>query len=166
MGLTRKARAPRLLLKHLGPPKGHGVVACEPIHKGQYVYEYYTHAIYPVGSEIHKELQEECRRNGEGSFIVETAYFIQDIGHLCFDATRKYRDIGWLINHNSKTYNLKFSTPQFLRGKWRLALIAVQDKVGQELMFDCGMREAPWMMNSHHCFCSQQETLWRDGLGG
>ena len=147
MGLTGKARAPHLLSKHLGPPKGRGVVTCEPIEKGQYVCKYCTHAVYPVGSELHKELQEEYRRNGEGSFVVETAYSVQDIGRLCFDATRRYRDVGRLINNDPNTYNLRLSTPQFLRGKWRLALVAVRDiKVGQEFTFDYGTREAPWMM--------------------
>ena len=147
MGLMGKARTPHLLSKHLGPPKGRGVITCEPIEKGQYVCEYRTHAVYPVGADLHKELQEEYRRNGEGSFVVETAYSVQDIGRLCFDATRRYRDVGRLINHDPKTYNLTLSTPQFLRGKWRLALVAVRDiKVGQELTFDYGTREAPWMM--------------------
>ena len=41
----------------------------------------------------------EYARNGEGSFVVETPYNIPGVGHLCFDATRRYRDVGRLINH-------------------------------------------------------------------
>ena len=34
----------------MGPLKGRGVVAREVIRKGQYVCEYRTHRVYPVGS--------------------------------------------------------------------------------------------------------------------
>ena len=66
MGLTGQIKAPRLLLKHLGPPKGRGVVAEERICMGQYVYEYRTYAVYLVGSDMHCELEEEYRRNCKG----------------------------------------------------------------------------------------------------
>ena len=146
MGLTGQITAPRLLSKNLGPPKGRGVVAEERIHKGQYVCEYRTYAVYPVGSDLHRELEEEYRRNCEGSYIVETAYPVHGCGRLCFDATRRYRDVGRLINHDPSQFNLKISAPQFLRGKWRVALVAVRDiEAGKELTYDYGSREISWM---------------------
>ena len=35
---------------------------------------YKTYRVYTVGSELHKELEQEYNRNGEGSFTVQTAY--------------------------------------------------------------------------------------------
>ena len=46
---------------------------------------------------------------------------------LCLDATRRFKDIGRLINHSATEYNLKPGRPTYLRGKWRVGMIAVRD---------------------------------------
>ena len=145
-GLTGQSRAPRLQVTYLGHPKGRGVLAKEPIAKGTYICEYRTYRVYPVGSDTHKRLSEEYSRNSEGSFVVETAYPIPGIGRLCFDATRRYRDVGRYINHHPRHYNSKLSTPKLLRGKWRIALVSIKDiEVGEEVLYDYGERTQPWM---------------------
>lgn len=72
----------------MGPPKGRGVVVKEYIAQGQYVWEYRTYRVYPVGSEEERKLAEEYERNGEGSYVLQTAYPVPGVGCLCFEATR------------------------------------------------------------------------------
>ena len=95
---------------------------------------------------MQKKLSEEYDKNGEGSFVVETAYPIPGIGRLCFDATRRYRDVGRYINHDPRLYNSKLSTPKLLQGKWRIALLAIKDiEVGEEVLYDYWERTQLWM---------------------
>ena len=144
-GLSGQKQSPRLQVVHLGPPKGRGVVTKEKIIAGEFVCEYKTYRVYTVGSELHKELEQEYNKNGEGSFTVQTTYPIPDVGRLCFDATRRYRDVGRLINHSPHP-NLSISRPIHLRGKWRLGLMAIREIApGIELTFDYGIREMEWM---------------------
>ena len=70
--------------------------------------EYRTYRVYPVGSELHKQLREEYANNAEGCYIIETAYHIPYHRRLCFNAIRRYRDVGRLVNH-SRSANLKLS---------------------------------------------------------
>ena len=75
---------------------------------------------------LHRELETEYERNGEGSYVLETAHPVKDIGRLCFDATRRYRDVRRLINHSPRP-NLKLGRPHYLREKWRIGLLALYD---------------------------------------
>ena len=144
-GLSGQKQSPRLQVVHLGPPKGRGVITKDEIMAGEFMCEYKTYRVYPVGSELHKELEQEYQKNGEGSFTVQTAYPIPDVGRLCFDATRRYRDVGRLINHSPHP-NLSISQPIHLRGKWRLGLMAIRDIAPDtEITFDYGVREMKWM---------------------
>ena len=74
----------------MGPPKGRGVVAKEGIARGEYVCEYRTYRVYPVGSKEEKTLAEEYEKNGEGSYVLQTAHPVPGVGRLCFDATRRF----------------------------------------------------------------------------
>ena len=139
-GLTGQTKPSRLQVVHLGPPKGRGVIARDPIQKGQYVCEYRTYMVYPLHSPLRRELETEYERNGEGSYVLETAHPVKDIGRLCFDAIRRYRDVGRLINHSPRP-NLKLGRPHYLREKWRIGLLALYDiPRGQELTYDYGVR--------------------------
>lgn len=111
-------KAPCLEVVDLGPPKGRGVVAKEPIKRGQYVCEYRTYRVYPVGSEEAQSFAQEYKLNNEGSFVLQTAYAVPGVGHhLCFDATRRFKDVGRLINHAASGHNLNLSTSG-LSGGW------------------------------------------------
>ena len=78
--------------------------ARKAIHKGQYVCEYRNHRVYPVGSAEEAQLAAKYGRNREGSSIPYTAYPVPGFGtRLCFDATRRFKDLGCLINHADET---------------------------------------------------------------
>lgn len=62
-------------------------------------------------------LAEEYDMNGEGSYVLGTAYTVPGVGRLCFDATRHFRDLGRLINHSPKGFNTKPGKPLHLRDK-------------------------------------------------
>ena len=146
-GLLGHTKAPRLEVVDFGPPKGREVVAKEPIKKGQYVCEYRTYRVYPVGSEEAQSLAREYERNNEGSFVLQTAYAVPGVGHrLCFDATRRFKDVGRLINHAASGYNLKPSKPMYVRNKWRVGMVAVRGiPMDAELTYDYGVRKEGWM---------------------
>ena len=135
-----------------GRGKGRGVVAMQRIAKGEYVCEYRTYRVYPVGSVEEAQHSREYEVNGEGSYVLQTAYPVPEFGaRLCFDATRRYSDVGRLINHSSALYNLKPGTPLFLRGKWWVGMVAVRDIFpGQELTYDYGVRSENWMRKTPH----------------
>ena len=160
-GLLGHTRAPHLEAVDVGPLKGRGVVAREVIRKGKYVCEYRTHRVYPVGSAEETQLATEYQRNGEGSYVLYTAYIVPEFGaRLCFDATRRFQDLGHLINHAPTGYNLKPGRPLFVRGKWRVGMVAVKDIVeGEELTYDYGVRTEGWMR-------SQGNSAEADRMGG
>lgn len=145
-GLLGHIQTPQLEAIDLGPPKGRGVITREKIQRGDFVCEYKTHKVYPVGSPLQKELKDEYDGNGEGSFVVETSFVVADGKKLCFNATRRYSDLGRLINHAPRGYNLKIGRPMHCRGKWRIGLIALRDiEVDEELTYDYGVRGQEWM---------------------
>ena len=106
--------------------------------------EYRTYKVYPVGSDEEKALAREYELNNEGSYVLQTAYPVPGMGHhLCFDTTRRFKDIGRLINHSATEYNLKPGRPTY---QWRVGMIAVRDiQVDQELTYDYGVRTEGWM---------------------
>ena len=68
-GLLGHTRRPHLEAVH-SSSKGRAVVAREGISKGQYVCEYRTYRVYPVGSEEEARLAREYTLNEEGSYIL------------------------------------------------------------------------------------------------
>ena len=108
--------------------------------------EYRTYRVYPVGSVEEATLAEEYERNGEGSYVLQTAYSVLGFGRLCFDATRRYKDVGRLINHSLAGFNIKPGKLLYVWGKWRVGMVAVRDVVeGEELTYDYGVRSERWM---------------------
>lgn len=81
-GLLGHSGAPRLEVVDFGMNKGRGVVAMEKIAKRTYVCEYRTYRVYPVGSEEETKLAREYEINGEGSYILHTAYPVPGVGAL------------------------------------------------------------------------------------
>lgn len=125
------------------PPKGRGVVAAEGILKGEFVLEYKYDLSYP--RQERRVWEEEYTINGEGSYILEAQ--LPDGKWVCFDATRAMGTVGRLVNHSPRP-NLKLHKPLRVRGKWRMALLAVRDiDPGEEVMFDYGKQPSPpdWM---------------------
>ena len=156
---------PKLNIIHLGPPKGRGVVTNEAIQKGSYVCEYRTYRVYPVGSDLSHQLACEYHDNSEGSFVIQTAYCIANVGRLCFDATRRYRDVGRLRNHSATTPNLKLSRPLHVRGKWSLALLALRDiKPQEEVRYDYGVRSLHWMQKRPRKQTTEEEGSVTAGI--
>ena len=138
-GLLGHTKAPHLEVVDHRPPKGREVVAREPIKKGQYVCEYRTYWVYPVGSDEAKSLAREYELNNEGSYVLQTAYAVPGVGHrLCFDVTCRYKDVGKFINHSAL---VKSSEPAHVRNKWRVGMVAVRDiPMNEELTYDYGVR--------------------------
>lgn len=123
------------------------MVAGEPIAQEQYVCEYKTNRVYPLGSEVNSHLADEYEMNGEGSFVVKMAYNVPGVGRLCFDATHRYRGVNCLINHSpTPQANLRLHHPYHIHGKWRIRLTARCDiQSGEELTCDYGVRSETWM---------------------
>ena len=60
---------------------------------------------------------------------------------LCFDATRQFHDIGRMINHCPRGYNLQPGPPLYVLGKWLVGTVAVHDILpDQELSYDYNVR--------------------------
>lgn len=71
---------------------------------GSYVCEYKSYKVYPVGSPEETALANEYEANGEGSYIIQTAYSVLQFGaRLCFDASRHNKDVRRLINHSGSS---------------------------------------------------------------
>ena len=153
-GLLGHAKAPRLEVVDIGSPKGRRVVAREPISKGSYVCEYRTYRVYPVGSDEAKSLAKEYELNQEGSYVLQTAHPVPGVGRrLCFDATRRFKDVGRLINHSALRYNIKPCKPVYVRSKWQVGMVAVRDiGIHEELTYDYGVRTEGWMKAEGHSF--------------
>lgn len=58
--------------------------------------------------------------------MVQSAYTVEDMGHLCFDATRKFEQYGRYMNH-ARSPNAVLTPPCKVRGKWRIGFLAVKD---------------------------------------
>lgn len=149
-GLLGHKRAPSIKDVNFGPPKGRGIVTTEGIKKGAYVCEYRTYRVYPARSAEAQALKEDYEKNNEGSYVLETAYAVPGLGQrICFDATRRFRDLGRLINHapaGSSECNLKAARPYFVRNKWRVGLVALRDITpGEEICYDYVVRGESWM---------------------
>ena len=143
-GLLGQSPRPKLRVVYLGS-NSRGVAAAETIAAHTYVCEYRTYRVYPVGSALEKQLAKEYATNSEDCYVIRTAYRIPDVGRLCFDATRRYRDVGRLINH-SATPNLQLTRPFYVRGKWTVALLAKTDiRPEEEVTYDYGVRTLAWM---------------------
>lgn len=56
----------------------------EAISKGHYVCEYKTYQVYPVGSAEEARLGHGYEVNGEGSYMLQTAYTVPDFGARMF----------------------------------------------------------------------------------
>ena len=118
---------------------GRGVVARERITKGSYVCEYKTSSVYPANDD---EKDQHHATNTRGMYIMETAFKVDPAsGRLCFDATNRLHHPGRYINHVTRGLNLKPSSPQYIRGKWRVGFLALRDiDDGEEMCYDYGLR--------------------------
>ena len=117
------------------PVKGRGVVAAQKIGKGEFTCEYKYSRWYPARERMAAE--EEHELNDEGSYILEV---LAGGKKVCLDATCNIESWGRLINHAAHCKaNLKMHPPLYIRGKWRVAFLAMQDiQPGEELCYDYG----------------------------
>ena len=140
------------------------MVAREDISKGQYVCEYRTYRVYPVGSEEAAKLVQEYT---QGSYVLSTAHTVPGAGtRLSFES---YRDLGRLINHTPRGFNLTPGSPVHVRGKWRVGMVAVRDiEEGEELTYDYSVRSEHWMKAGKKARSGEQDVPARDSgsVGG
>ena len=110
------------------------------IEKGAWLCKYKAAALYsPL---LRRQHEEEYDLNGEGSYIVETTYPIQGVGKLCWDATRRYHQIGRYLNH-AQHPNAELTALVYATGKWRIGFTVVRDiSVGDEVVWDYQVRES------------------------
>ena len=92
-GLTNSKTQPSLRV--VQSEKGRGVVANEPISKGDFVIEYKTKEVYRLRQRAAH--MKEYDMNGEGSYILEIQ---TSDGKWCLDATRRMDSLGRLMNHS------------------------------------------------------------------
>ena len=112
------------------------------IEKGSWLCEYKTTSVFP--QEEKPAVEAEYDANGEGSYIIDSSYPIPNEGHLCFDATRKFEQLGRYMNHAQRA-NARLSRPFKVRGKWRVGFLACRDiGVGDEVVWDYGVRGEDW----------------------
>ena len=121
---------------------GRGVFATGSVAKGSWLCEYKAGLVYPASER--KKYEEIYDLNGEGSYIVESSYAVPKQGRMCWDATRRYNQIGRYLNHAQKP-NAKLTQPYNVRGKWRIGFVAVRDiRAGDEVVWDYGVRGELW----------------------
>ena len=139
-GLTTGHDAP--LEVREGGIAGRGVFATGAIRKTSWLCEYKAGTIYPPSEKDQHTTEYDV--NGEGSYVIETSYAIPGVGKLCFDATRRYHQIGRYLNH-AQHPNAELTTPVFARGKLRIGFVAVRDiEVGDEVVWDYEVRGEVW----------------------
>ena len=139
-GLSTGKDAP--LEVRLGGVAGRGVFAKELIHKGSWLCEYKTTRVFDRSEK--ERVEEEYRVNNEGSYIVESAYSVPGAGYLCFDATRKYHQVGRYFNH-ARNPNASITPPFNVRGKWRVGFLAVRDiEPGDEVVWNYNVKGEEW----------------------
>ena len=121
---------------------GRGVFATGEINKGSWLCEYRTTCVFPLAEK--SVVEAEYDANGEGSYIIDSSFSFPQEGHLCFDATRKYDQLGRYLNHAQRP-NAKLSRPFKVRGKWRVSFLACRViGVGDEVVWDYGVRGKDW----------------------
>ena len=98
-----------------------GVFATGRVAKGSWLCKY-KGLVYPASER--KKYEEMYNLNGEGSYIIESFSTIPNCGRMCWDATRRYHQIGRYINHAQKL-NAKVTRPYEVRGKWRIGFVAI-----------------------------------------
>ena len=119
-----------------------GVFATSTISKGNWLCEYKAGAVFGISEKA--AIEAEYEQNGEGSYIIESTFSIASEGRICFDATRKFTQIGRYINHAQRP-NAKLTRPFKIRGKWRIGFLAIRDiGVGEEVVWDYGVRGEDW----------------------
>ena len=89
-GLTTGRDAP--LVVRDGGIGGRVFFATDVIEKGSWLCEYKTTSVFP--QEEKPAVEAEYDANGKGSYITDSSYPIPNEGHLCFDATRKFEQLG------------------------------------------------------------------------
>lgn len=107
------------------------------ISKGQWLCEY-KGLVYPRRDM--KAHIDQYDKNGEGCYIITSKHPVGDETRLCWDATRYLHQYGRYMNH-AQHFNATTTTPQYIRGKWRIGFLAVRDIVaGEEVLWDYGVR--------------------------
>ena len=122
-----------------GGISGRCVFATAAIAKGDWLCEYKTTRVFSLSEKA--AVEEEYDLNNEVSYIVEIGFPVPNEGHLCWDATRKYNQLGRYMNHEKRA-NAKISAPCNVRGKWRIGFVACREIAeGDEVVWDYRVRD-------------------------
>ena len=148
MGLTTGKDAPLEVAE--GGIAGRGVFATGEIHKGSWLCEY-KGIVYPLKDKhIHEA---EYIKNSEGCYVVTSQHPVGGTTRLCWDATRRYHQLGRYLNHALRS-NATLTSPVYARGKWRVGFVATMTiSSGDEVVWDYGVRDEEWAT-----------TLLKDGI--
>ena len=93
---------------------GRCLLATADIKRGMWLCEYKSHHTFPPST---------CQ---EGSYIAQSAYAVPGVGKMCWDATRRYKQLGHYMNHAQQP-NAAITPPMWARRKWRIGLVGVRD---------------------------------------
>ena len=108
--------------------------------------------------------------NGEGSYVVESAYAVPGAGYLCFDATRKYEQLGRYMNH-ARNPNAVITLPVMVRKKWRIGFCAARNiKAGEEVAWNYEVQGQEWswcrlvdgVIQPSECMAEKREQQVKD----
>ena len=112
------------------------------ITKGSWLCEYKTSRIFHPSEKAAAE--EEYNKNEEGCYIMDLIYPIPSQGKMCWDATRRYHQLGRYLNH-TRSPNAEITKPYWARDKWRIGFVACRDIVeGDEVVWDYRVRGETW----------------------
>ena len=103
---------------------GRGVFATGRIHEADWLCEFKTSRLFPPTQR--EQYEEEYKKNREVSHIFDCMYPIPKVGRMCFDATRRYHQLGRYINR-ALPPNAVLTRPYWVRNKWRIGFIATRE---------------------------------------
>ena len=119
---------------------GRGVFATADIPRGSWLCEY-KGEVYPIG-DMEGRLR-EYDVNHEGCYVISTFHPVGGKRKLCFDATRRFNQLGRYVNHALHP-NVTLCSPVHVRGKWRIGFLSIKD-IHDEIVWDYGIRrEKEW----------------------
>ena len=91
-----------------------------------------------------KQVEKQYDDNNEGCYIVESMYPVSGKLILCFDATRRFHQLGRYMNH-ARNPNAAITPPRKVRGKWRVGFLAIRDiNPGDEVVWDYKIGGQHW----------------------
>lgn len=103
--------------------------------KGSWLSKFKATRVFPASERA--KVEEEY---DEGCCIIQSMYDVPSLGEMCWDATRRFHQIGKYLNHLNHP-NAELTRPYWVRKKWRIGFTSSQDiEEGDEVVWDWGMK--------------------------